>query len=140
VSSSRWTEVQGRCPGCSAHLATYTHPACLPLVQASTMTKGSKRQKIKDALSPVRNLVSPSNSGSSAPNTISPNSTLSTEDDNEDVLDDLLAELDSRGQNGAAQAEAGQIVREMQAADQSSTSKGRSRSRHQARQVSHSLA
>jgi hypothetical protein len=103
------------------------------------MAKGSKRQRIKDVLSPVRDLVSPSSSRSSASNDPTPSSSfsLSVQDDDSDVLDDLMAELDARDNSVAAQAEAGQIVREMQAASGSSTPKQSSKDRHQARQARH---
>lgn len=92
------------------------------------MAKGSKRQKIKDALSPVRDLVSPR----------SPPMQESA-DDSSEVLDDLFAELDSRDKSQVDITEVAQIARDVQmneTVNEAGSSKKRSRSKHEARQVS----
>jgi OTU domain-containing protein 6 len=108
------------------------------------MTKGSKRAKIKQALSPVRNLSpsalkspSPSNHVTSPP----PLEDLADEDQ-DDLINDLMAELDSRDKT--VQVEAATVLQEIKmdgAVNGNSTSessqnrKKDSKSRHQARQV-----
>jgi hypothetical protein len=110
------------------------------------MAKGAKRQKVKNALSPVRNLVSPGSSHSpSASPSFSSSATSPDENDSDsELLDDLMAELDARNGSSEAQAEAGVIAREMQMNEKVNEShsslnplawRKSSKSRHQARQV-----
>lgn len=94
------------------------------------MGNGSKRQKLKKALSPV--------SGRSS-NTISPpNPPPGDEEDHEDLMDQLMAELDSK--DTTTQTEAATVLNEMnvvQAAENGPAEKGAkdSKARYKARQV-----
>jgi hypothetical protein len=108
------------------------------------MAKGSKRQRLKEALSPVRNALSPKPASPPQPGAIPDRDADgdSSSSDDADILDDLMAELDSRDAGAAGKAEAATVIREMQKNDAvnedplgESTKKESSKSRHQKRQV-----
>lgn len=85
---------------------------------------GSKRQKVKKLLSPTRSTTPPPPPQQSALN-------------DDDLMDDLLAQLESRDK--AANQEAAAVVNEMEptqlAEDLEGATKQDSKSRHKARQV-----
>jgi hypothetical protein len=80
------------------------------------MTKGSKRARVKAALSPVRDILSPpgtkTSPSRSTTNSIATDSLEPQSDEDGDLMDELLAELDSR--NHTVQGEAATVIREIE--------------------------